>query len=87
MCNGLDPATGWLKGVTLDAAGRIKTAKGTLMTNIPGVFAIGDCRSGSTPRVGVAIGDGSMVVTEAWQYLQANPGLQSKQVRSILEAA
>lgn len=69
MCNGLVPATDWLRetpGLEFDKGGRIKTSLPSLQTKIPGVFAIGDCRSGSTPRVGVAIGDGSMVVTELW---------------------
>jgi thioredoxin reductase (NADPH) len=35
-----------------------------LETSIPGVFAIGDVRSGSVKRVGAAIGEGAVVVAE-----------------------
>jgi thioredoxin reductase (NADPH) len=73
MCNGLLPATDWLRStLTLDEDGRIVVTDG-VVTELPGVFAIGDCRSGSTARVGVAIGDGSLAVTHAWQYFASNP--------------
>lgn len=73
MCNGLLPATEWLEGtLPLDEDGRIIVTDG-VKTELPGVFAIGDCRSGSTPRVGVAVGDGSLAVTYAWQYFAAQP--------------
>jgi thioredoxin reductase (NADPH) len=72
MCNGLSPATEWVRNLLeLDPDGRIVTKN--LATSIPGVYAIGDCRSGSTARVGVAIGDGSMAVTEAWKYFSKQP--------------
>ena len=70
MCAGLKPATDWLAGIDgiqLDPDGRVVTALPSLQTGIHGVYAIGDCRAGSTPRVGVAIGDGSLVVTEIWR--------------------
>jgi hypothetical protein len=34
-----------------------------LETSLPGVFASGDCRSGTTKRVASAIGDGALAVT------------------------
>jgi thioredoxin reductase (NADPH) len=34
-----------------------------LETSLPGVFAGGDCRSGTTKRVAFAIGDGALAVT------------------------
>ena len=34
-----------------------------LETSLPGVFACGDCRSGTTKRVAFAIGDGALAVT------------------------
>ena len=34
-----------------------------LETTIPGILAAGDIRSGSTKRVGFAVGDGSLAVT------------------------
>lgn len=73
MCNGLVPNTGWLKGtVPLTEYGQIETTGG-VNTRLPGVYAVGDCRAGSTPRVGVAIGDGSLAITEAWRYFKAHP--------------
>lgn len=77
LCNGLLPDTEWIN-VMKDEEGRILTGAAagrsrTLETSLPGVFAIGDCRSGSTPRVGSAIGEGSMAISEIWQYLLDNP--------------
>ncbi len=36
---------------------------GPLETSLPGVFASGDCRSGTTKRVAFAIGDGALAIT------------------------
>ena len=35
-----------------------------LETSLPGVFAVGDVRSGSVKRVGAAIGEGAAVVAQ-----------------------
>lgn len=73
LCNGLVPDTAWLKGtLPLTDYGQVKV-EGNVRTNIPGVYAIGDCREGSTPRVGAAIGDGSLAITEAWRYFKQYP--------------
>jgi thioredoxin reductase (NADPH) len=40
-------------------------------TNIPGVFAVGDLRAGSTKRVATAVGDGSAVVASVHSHLAA----------------
>jgi thioredoxin reductase (NADPH) len=65
---GADPCTEWLDtcGIALDANGFVKTGEGgaPLETNVPGVFAIGDVRSGSVKRVGGAIGEGAAVVAQ-----------------------
>jgi thioredoxin reductase (NADPH) len=78
---GADPATGWLDGcgVTVDRAGFVvtgaqnKTSEGriasALETSVPGVFAVGDVRSGSVKRVGGAIGEGAQVVAALHSYL------------------
>ena len=42
-----------------------------LESNVPGVFAVGDVRSGSVKRVGGAIGEGAAVVALIHQYLAA----------------
>ncbi len=42
-----------------------------LESNVPGVFAVGDVRSGSVKRVGGAIGEGAAAVAQIHQYLAA----------------
>jgi thioredoxin reductase (NADPH) len=78
---GADPATGWLDGcgVTLDRGGFVVTGaqseqnQGRLVapleTSVPGVYAVGDVRSGSVKRVGGAIGEGAQVVASLHGYL------------------
>src|SRR3989449_136263 len=66
---GADPATGWLEGcgVAFDDKGFVRTGAGgrlPLETSVPGVFAIGDVRSGSVKRVGGAIGEGAAAVAQ-----------------------
>jgi thioredoxin reductase (NADPH) len=70
---GADPTTDWLAdcGVALDAHGFIATGAGkaSLESSVPGIFAIGDVRSGSTKRVGAAIGEGAAVVSQIHAFL------------------
>ena len=78
---GADPESDWLRdcSVALDAKGFVRTgapeprADGTmaapLETSVPGVFAVGDVRSGSVKRVGGAIGEGAAVVAMIHQRL------------------
>lgn len=42
-----------------------------LETSVPGVFAVGDVRSGSTNRVAAAVGEGPSVVRLVHRALQA----------------
>jgi thioredoxin reductase (NADPH) len=86
---GADPATGWLDGcgVALDRAGFVVTGAQSdrnlgrlvppLETSVPGVFAVGDVRSGSVKRVGGAIGEGAQVVAALHGFLgdTAKPAL------------
>jgi thioredoxin reductase (NADPH) len=86
---GADPATGWLEdcGVRVDRAGFVITGApdkngdvlpaSALQTSVPGVFAVGDVRSGSVKRVGGAIGEGAQVVAALHGYLgdTARPSL------------
>jgi len=44
-----------------------------LETTIPGILAAGDIRSGSTKRVGFAVGDGALAVTCAHRLLSIQP--------------
>jgi thioredoxin reductase (NADPH) len=74
---GADPNTDWLTDCDLgvDDKGFIRTgaacgsAKHPLETNLPGVFAIGDVRSGSVKRVAAAVGEGAQVVAALHAYL------------------
>ena len=65
---GAAPNTDWLGGtVALDDDGFVLTgrdagAEGILETSVPGVFAVGDVRSGSVKRCATAVGEGAMVV-------------------------
>ncbi len=54
-----------LTGTTVTECGAWKEDRlpRLLETSYPGVFASGDCRSGTTKRVAFAIGDGSLAVT------------------------
>jgi thioredoxin reductase (NADPH) len=42
----------------------------TVETSLPGVFAAGDCRSGTPKRVAFAIGDGAAAVTSVHKFLE-----------------
>jgi thioredoxin reductase (NADPH) len=65
---GASPCTDWLGDVVArDDKGFILTGAATnadylLETSLPGVFAAGDVRSGSTKRCAAAVGEGSMAV-------------------------
>jgi thioredoxin reductase (NADPH) len=67
--------------VSLDAKGFVLTGVGAgedgegalrLNTSVPGVFAIGDVRSGSTKRVAAAVGEGAAVVAQIHRFLAAH---------------
>lgn len=67
---GLDPNTGFLKGIVdLDQWGFTVTDS-TLQTSLPGVFAAGDVRAGSTKQLGSAVGEGVTALLMVRQYLQ-----------------
>ncbi|MFL5321009.1 MAG: FAD-dependent oxidoreductase [Myxococcaceae bacterium] len=81
------PHTDWLRGIvqrddqgfvltgrrlsTLHALVPDRTAM-RLETSVPGVFAVGDVRSGSAKRVASAVGEGAVVVQYIHEYLE-NP--------------
>lgn len=84
MFVGADPETAWLAGcgAAVDAHGFVLTGAAAgaapdgrqpaaLESSIPGVFAVGDVRSGSVKRVGGAIGEGAAAVAQIHQYLAA----------------
>ncbi len=68
---GLKPNTGFLagSGVELDEVGLIKTDN-HLATNIPGVFASGDVRSGATMQIASATGEGATAALSIREYLE-----------------
>ncbi|CAG9166691.1 FAD-dependent oxidoreductase [Cupriavidus pampae] len=79
---GAEPETRWLEGcdVTTDRSGFVRTGAAAidspldrhpaaLETCVPGVFAVGDVRSGSVKRVGGAIGEGAAVVAQIHEFL------------------
>jgi thioredoxin reductase (NADPH) len=82
---GAEPAATWLPGeIARDANGYLLTGTDVvrsglwprrdrdpcpLETAVPGILAAGDIRSGSTKRVGFAVGDGSLAVTCAHRLL------------------
>ena len=79
---GADPNTAWLSrcAVRIDGRGYVLTGAEAgegrlpLETSLPGVFAIGDIRSGSTKRVAAAVGEGAQVVQALHQVLAPMAG-------------
>jgi len=73
---GADPNTDWLagSGITLDEKGFVLTGATAgmsrpLETSVPGIFAIGDVRSGSIKRVAASVGEGAQVVAALHAFL------------------
>jgi thioredoxin reductase (NADPH) len=83
---GAQPATEWLDGqLAMDSHGFLLTGTNVpnsqldpvgetplfLETSRPGIFCVGDVRSGSVKRVATGIGEGSMAVRLVFERLQA----------------
>lgn len=68
---GLMPVTYYLKqsGVKLDQAGFVIT-NDKLETNVPGIFAAGDVRSGATMQIASATGEGASAALTIRHYLE-----------------
>ena len=67
---GLDPNTGYLEGVVpLDDQRQIVVNE-WMETEVPGIFAAGDIRSGSPRQVVTAVGDGAAAGMSAQRFLQ-----------------
>lgn len=83
---GAEPHTQWLpddlrrdpRGFVLTGSEAVDPGAGALPrpheTSVPGVFAVGDVRSGSVKRVASAVGEGSVVVSEVHEHLAAASG-------------
>jgi thioredoxin reductase (NADPH) len=76
---GATPCTDWLgEVVARDEKGFVLTgpragAIGLLETSVPGIYAAGDVRSGSTKRCATAVGEGAMAVSFVHQHLSRVP--------------
>jgi thioredoxin reductase (NADPH) len=76
---GAEPCTGWIgDAVARDERGFILTgaaagADGLLETSVPGIYAAGDVRAGSTKRCATAVGEGAAVVQFAHRHLASVP--------------
>jgi thioredoxin reductase (NADPH) len=72
---GAAPNTEWLSGsVNLDEKGFVTTgapagADSAFGASRPGVFAVGDVRSGSVKRVASSVGEGSVVISKVWEFV------------------
>jgi thioredoxin reductase (NADPH) len=68
---GLKPNTEFLKDtdIELDEVGLVKTDR-DLQTNIKGVFASGDVRSGATAQIASAVGEGATAALKIREYLE-----------------
>ena len=71
------PNTDWLAGlVDLDDKGFVITGSGgggsaasPFATSQPGIFAVGDVRAGSVKRVASSVGEGSVVISKVWEFV------------------
>ncbi|MDJ1006908.1 MAG: FAD-dependent oxidoreductase [Paracoccaceae bacterium] len=74
---GAAPNTAWLSDlVALDDKGFVRTGVkvgggSVYETSHRGIFAVGDVRAGSVKRVASAVGEGSVVMSRVWEYLDA----------------
>ena len=73
---GASPNTEWLSGlVDLDDKGFVLTGSGAggpaspFATSRPGIFAVGDVRAGSVKRVASSVGEGSVVISKVWEFV------------------
>jgi thioredoxin reductase (NADPH) len=73
---GASPNTEWLSGlVDLDDKGFVLTGGGAggaaspFATSRPGIFAVGDVRAGSVKRVASSVGEGSVVISKVWEFV------------------
>ncbi|KRB96843.1 alkyl hydroperoxide reductase subunit F [Hydrogenophaga sp. Root209] len=80
---GLVPNTEWLKGtVDLSRYGEIEVdAKGH--TNVPGVFAAGDCTTVPYKQIVIAAGEGSKAALSAFDYLIRQPVVVSETAEAV----
>lgn len=74
---GAAPNTAWLSGlVDLDEKGFVHTGAdvggtSSYATSHAGIFAVGDVRAGSVKRVASAVGEGAVVMSKVWDYIDS----------------
>lgn len=74
---GAAPQVDWLGDcVVLDESGFVITGQfdhcpSFYATSAPGIYAVGDVRAGSVKRVASAVGEGSVVISHVWNYVNA----------------
>lgn len=85
---GAEPNTAWLKGcLPLDGRGFVSTGHdgsgrplgSPYATTHPGIYAVGDVRSGSVKRVASGVGEGSVVIQDVHSFLEA----QSREMAAL----
>jgi thioredoxin reductase (NADPH) len=81
---GLMPNSQFLAGsdVALDDMGFVKTGE-HMQTSMPGVFAAGDIRSGSTMQIASAVGEGSTAALIIREYLDGKLMPKSESSREV----
>jgi thioredoxin reductase (NADPH) len=81
---GAAPNTDWLMDlVELDEKGFVLTgaavgASSSFAASRPGIFAVGDVRSGSVKRVASAVGEGSVVISKVWEFAEKSRGRSAR---------
>jgi thioredoxin reductase (NADPH) len=69
---GLKPNTQFLGGAVEQDAGGFLVTSATMETSMPGVFAAGDVRAGSTKQLGSAVGDGIAALLMTRRHLESH---------------
>lgn len=76
---GAAPNTDWIADlVELDEKGFVLTGQAAgrdsvYATSCEGIFAVGDVRATSVKRVASSVGEGSVVISDVWSYLNPQP--------------
>lgn len=68
---GLKPNTGYLNGVLALSPEGFIVVNDQMETEVPGIFAAGDIRSGSPRQVSSAVGDGAVAAINAEKYISS----------------
>lgn len=81
---GASPNTEWLSGlVKLDDKGFVITGSDAgaptspFATSQPGIFAVGDVRAASVKRVASSVGEGSVVISKVWEFVNRKAQLRT----------